>query len=480
MKKDKSPGACAAKPKAKVKAKPERVDLLQRVKHPEAAGIDLAAQEAVVAVSPERAQPAVRTYSTFTSGLRELRDWLLECGIKTVAVESTGNYWIALYAILEEAGLEVWLVNAQHAKGVPGRKTDVCDAQWLQQLHQAGLLKRSFRPSKEVAPLRYLMRHRSEMIAEATRQLQRMQKVLTEMNLHLHHVFSDIDGQSAQGIIKVILEGERSAEKLADLRDPRCKAPRWKVVQALTGDYRAELLFVLRQCQERRQQIVQSILECDQQIEKLCAMVPGPAAAVSAGGDTAAEEAPGATPARTARAGKAAHKNSLNFNVHGEALRFYGVDLCTVDGVGTSTVAALMSEVGPRDQLLASFPSAHAFSSWLGLCPNTRKTGGKVIGSKTRSVNSRLALALRLAAQALTHSKSELGEYARRMRGRLGKAEAITAVAHKVARILYAMISTRRSYDTKIAFTLTPEKKARRVKKLFREAERLGLQLVPA
>jgi transposase len=446
------------------KPKAANIDLLHTVSHPDAAGVDLSAQEAVAAVPSGRDQEFVRTFSTFTDGLYALRDWLLQCQIKTVAVESTGNYWIALYTILEEAGLDVWLVNARHAKAVPGRKTDVCDARWLQQLHQAGLLRRSFRPSKEVAAMRYLMRHRSEMISETTRQLQRMQKVLTEMNLHLHHVFSDIDGQSAQRIIEAILEGERSPERLAQLRDQRCKTPLPKVLAALQGDYREELLFVLKQCQERRQQIIKSIGECDQQIEKLCAAIPS------------AEPIP-ASPAKDRSI--AAHKNSLSFDVRREALRFYGVDLCAVDGIGTTIVAALMSEIGPREQLLANFKSGQALSSWLGLCPSTRKTGGKVIGSKTRSVNSRLSLALRLAAQTLGHSKSQLGEYCRRMRGRLGKAEGITAVAHKLARILYAMIASRTSYDPQIAFQLTPQKKARKLKKLHQQAQKLGMCLVP-
>jgi transposase len=449
--------------------KSNEVDLLTSVRHPHAAGIDLSAQEAVVAVPSGHSQSAVRTFSTFTNGLYGLRDWLLQCGIKTVALESTGNYWIALYSILEEAGLDVWLVNARHAKAVPGRKTDVCDAQWVQQLHQAGLLRRSFRPIKEVAAMRYLMRHRAEMVSEVSRQLQRMQKVLTEMNLHLHHVFSDIDGQSAQRIIEAILAGERCAERLAQLRDPRCKTPLSRVLAALQGDYREELCFVLNQCQRRREQILESIKECDQHIEKLCAAVPCHPVVAAEGGRLDLKQP---TPA--------SHKNSLSFDVRAEALRFYGVDLCEVDGIGTSIVAVLMSEVGPREQLLGNFKSAHAFSSWLGLCPCTRKTAGKLIGSKTRSVSSRLSLAMRLAAQVLGHSKSQLGEYCRRMRGRLGKAEGITAVAHKLARILYAMIQTRTTYDAQVAFQLTPQKKARKIKRLRHQAEQLGMRLVPA
>ena len=248
-------------------------EILNTLKHPDAGGVDVGAEELVAAVPMGRAAQCVQTFSSFTSGVNALRDWFLACGIKTVAIESTGNYWITLYAVLEDAGIEVYLVNARHAKGVPGKKTDVCDAQWLQQLHQAGLLRRSFRPHRQVVPMRYLMRYRAELICEASRQVQRMQKVLTEMNLHLHHVFSDLDGQSAQRIIASILDGERDPAKLAKLRDGRCRAPLSRVLQALEGDYRPELLFVLGQCQQRREQIAASIAACDQEIARLCAEV---------------------------------------------------------------------------------------------------------------------------------------------------------------------------------------------------------------
>jgi transposase len=461
-----------AKPRRRsTKKKGASADLLQTVKHPHAAGIDVGAEELVAALPAGCPGPQVRTFSSFTSGLYVLRDWLLEHQIKTVALESTGNYWIPLYAVLEEAGLEVWLVNARHVKGVPGRKTDVCDAQWLQQLHQAGLLRRSFQPAGEVSAMRYLMRHRHEMVQEMTRQVQRMQKVLTEMNLHLHHVFSDLDGQSAQRIIDAILDGERDPAKLAALRHECCRTPLPKVLEALQGNYRKELLFVLGQCQQRRAQILASLQECDAQIGGLCAAVPGE--------DLPPPDSPrGSRPA--SRGSKASHKNSPGFAVQQESLRFYGVDLCTADGIGVSTVAVLMSEIGPREQLLKAFKNCHALSSWLGFCPDTRITGGKVIRSKTRKVNSRLGQALRMAAQGVMHSKSEMGQYARRMRARLGKAEGITAVAHKLTRIIYAMIATRTPYDEKRAFEVTPQQQARKIRKLNQQAENLGLRLIPA
>ena len=244
--------------------------------HPDAAGIDVGAEELVVAVPHGRGDaPFVRTFSAFTAGLHALRDWLVTCGIKTVAMESTGNYWLCACAILEDAGLEVCLVNARHVKGVPGKKTDVCDAAWLQQLHAAGLLRGSFRPHQEILPLRYLLRHRGDLVAQAGQQVQLMQKVLTEMNLHIHHVFSDVDGVSAQAIITAILAGQRDADTLAALRDRRARAPLDKIKAALLGDYRDEYLFVLRQVQTRWQQLGESILQCDAEIALRTAAIAG-------------------------------------------------------------------------------------------------------------------------------------------------------------------------------------------------------------
>jgi transposase len=438
--------------------------LLERLQHPDAAGIDIAAEELVAAIPPDRDEEPVRTFSTFTADLHALRDWLLSCGIKTVALESTGNYWIATYSILEEAGLEVFLVNARHVKAVPGKKTDVCDAQWLQQLHSAGLLAKSFRPAKEIVPLRYLIRHRSHLIESAGRELQLMQKVCNEMNLHLHHVLSDLDGVSAQRVISAILEGERDPEKLASLCDRRVRAPRAKVIASLQGDYRSEYLFVLGQCQERWQQTQAAIAALDEKLASFFAAFEAPCTG----------RAPSA-PWQQRRL----HKNSPRMPIYDEAWRFYGVDLSAVDGFSAATLSVFMSELGTGEQIQAAFPSNQAFCSWLAVSPDNRISGGKVLKAKTRKVKSRVAGALRLAAQALGHSKSALGEYCRRMKGRLGKAEGITATAHKLARILYAMITTRRPYDEKIAFALTPAKLERRLRHLHSQAAKLGFQLIP-
>ncbi len=434
--------------------------------HPDAAGIDVGSEEFVAAVPVDRCDKAVRTFRTFTSGVHALRDWFLECGIKTAAMESTGNYWITLYDVLTAAGIEVYLVNARHVKGVPGKKTDVCDAQWLQQLHAAGLLRKSFRPALDIVPLRFLMRHRAEMVADSSKQLQlmHMQKSLTEMNLKLQHVFSDIDGVSAQAIIDAILAGERDPAKLAALRDKRCRSSTEDIIEALRGNYREEYLFVLRQSQRTYRQLREAIAACD---EKLGMLAAGVECEVS-------EPLPEPTKGQ-----RNLNKNSPQFAVFETAWQFYGVDLSGVDGVSSGVLCALISEVGTREQLLAAFPTSGQFASWLGLCPDNRISGGKVLKAKTRKVPSRLAGAFRLGVFGLNKSQTQMGGYVRRMKGKLGKAEGTTAAAHKLARIVYGMIKSQKPYDEKEAFKVTPQSEARRRKLLEKQAAALGLTLQP-
>lgn len=447
------------------KSKPPKIhDLFEEIKNPDAAGIDLAASEAVVAVGVGRDTVAVRTFSLFTRGLHELRDWLQQCGVRTVALESTGNYWVCLYEVLEEAGIDVWLVNARHVKRVPGRKTDVCDAQWLQQLHRCGLLRKAFRPAQKIAGLRHVIRHRSALLQRAAAALQMVQKTLVECNLRLHHVLSDLDGVSGQRLVEAILAGEHDPKKLAQLRDGRCRVSTQQLIAALEGHYRAEYLFVLQQDWEHWKQTRAAIEQCDQKLEQLIKAI-----------EVEQSEPPAKleVPARS-------HKNSFSFNLQEEGLRFYGVDLCTVPGFSTSTLAVLMSEVGSAADLREHFANAQAFSSWLCLCPENRITGGKVFASKTRQSSNRLAAALRMAVQGLSHSKTALGDYCRAMKARLGKAEGVTATAHKLARIIYAMIAHQQNYDPLKPFAMTPRKQSRMIASLKRKAERLGLLLVPA
>lgn len=455
----------ASKPKGRRKRRGQNqiaMPSLNPRHHPDAAGIDVGAEEFVAALPPDRCEQTVRTFPSYTRGVEALRDWLLEHGIKTVAMESTGNYWITLYDKLTEAGIEVCLVNARHIKGVPGKKTDVCDAQWLQQLHAAGLLRKSFRPALEIVPLRYLMRHRGEMVEQAATQLHLMQKALTEMNLKLQHVFSDLDGMSAQAIIGAILAGQRDAHALAKLRDPRCQSPLQDILEALNGDYRPEYLFVLRQAWEAWQRQQEAIVACDQELAALAAKV-----------ECRVEGPLPVAPKRQRKLGK----NSPQMGIYEVGWRFYGVDLSGIPGVSAGVIASLISEVGTRDQLLEAFRSAEAFASWLGLCPDNRVSGGKVLKAKTRQVPSRLAKALRLAAFGLQRSETPMGRLLRRFKGKLGKAEGITAMAHKLARVIYGVIKGQRAYDEKEAFKISPQKLERRRRRLEQEAAALGLAL---
>ena len=380
--------------------------------------------------------------------------------------QSTGNYWLCACAALEDAGIEVCLVNARHVKGVPGKKTDVCDAAWLQQLHAAGLLRASFRPRQEILPLRYLMRHRADLITQAGQQTQLMQKVLAEMNLHIHHVFSDVDGVSAQAIISAILNGERNSAALAKLRDHRSRAPLEKIKAALVGDYREEYLFVLRQCQGRWQEITAAIAEADEEIARRTA-------AIASENVTPLPEAP-ATQRRI-------QKNMPTaMPVYAEAHRILGVDLSAIPGVSGGVLCTLISELGTAAHIREKFRSANAFASWMGLCPDNRISGGRILKAKTRKVANRIANILRMAAQAVSRADGKMGDYVRRFKGRLGKAEGITAGAHKLARIIYALIATRKAYDESEAFKITPRSLERQHAQLLKQAQSLGYQLVEA
>lgn len=484
-----------ARPKRRKKNRPSKTQqCINTTAHPDAAGIDIGADEIVAAVPPDRDPVSVRTFSAFTGGVLELRDWLLACGVKTAAMESTGNYWVTTYDVLERAGIEVFLVNARHVKGVPGKKTDVCDAQWLQQLHSAGLLRKSFRPAQDILPLRYLMRHREGLVAELSRQVLLMQKVLTEMNLKIHHVFSDLDGVSAQAIITAILAGERDPAALAALRDRRCRSSEQDVIAALRGDYREEYLFVLGQCQGQWRNQLRILADLDERIEVLVTEISPPARdGHGASGDGAPAdppqpqqlaqpeqpEQPARPPVRPEpKKVKPPGKNALHVDMRAEAERFYGVDLTTIDGVGSGLLGVLMSELGPREQILGAFSTPARFCSWMGLNPANDISGGKVMRTGTRQVKNRLADAFRLCALGLANAKGLMGQYSRRIKGRLGKAEGITATAHKLARVVYAMIATGRTYDEKEAFRITPQNHKKQLNKLEKQALALGFKIV--
>jgi transposase len=390
-----------------------------------------------------------------------LADWLLECRVDTVAMEATGVYWIPLFQVLEAKGLKVNLVNAHHVKTVPGRKSDVLDCQWLQKLHTFGLLSGSFRPDDQVCVLRSYIRQRDTLIKEAATHVQRMQKALIQMNIQLHKVVSDITGLTGMAIIRAMVAGERNPQKLAALKDRRIHSSADEIAKALTGDYRAEHLFVLQQELALYEIYQQQIAECDRQIEQCLTNF-----------EPQTQEPP---PPRPGKRRKKPPGNEPNFDLHGHLYRMTGVDFTVIDGLNVLTVQTIISEVGLDP---TRFPTVKHFTSWLGLCPGSRITGGKVKSSQTRQVVNRAANAFRIAAQALSRSNSALGAFYRRLRGRLGAPKAITATAHKLARMFYRLWTTRQAYCDPGADYYEQQYRERMVNNLKKKAQSLGFELV--
>lgn len=355
--------------------------------HPDAAGIDIGSTEIYVAVPPDRDPEPVRMFATFTQDLNLLADWLQQCGIQTVAMESTGVYWIPLMQILETRGVEVYLVNAKHVKNVPGRRTDVSDCQWLQYLHSVGLLRSSFRPEQDVCAIRSLLRHRDSLVEMATCHVQRMQKALDQMNLQLHHVISDITGLTGLAIIDAVLSGERDVQKLAHLRDPRIRASHETIAKSLVGDYRQEHLFTLRQCVALYREYQRQIVECEDEMQRMMKAL-----------DTTAKPSSSLPSAKDSVRKCKVMNPARALALREEAYRILGVDLTTIPGISVVHVQTILAELGPG---ISKFRSAGAFSSWMGLCPDNDISGGKVLWRGTRKVKNRIALTLRMAAQSL-------------------------------------------------------------------------------
>jgi transposase len=417
--------------------------------NPYAAGIDIGSKSHFVAVPEGTDDQPVREFSSFTDDLERLAQWLTACGVTTVAMESTGIYWIPVFEILESYGLEVRLVNARHVKNVPGRKSDVLDCQWLQQLHTYGLLRGAFRPADQVCALRAYVRQRSTLVRSAAAHTQRMQKALAQMNLQLHNVVSDITGVTGMRIIKAILAGERDPKVLSAMRDPRCKNTEETIARSLQGNYRQEHLFSLRQAVELYEFYQEKISDCDQQI-----------LAQLKDFDAPDDHDPDQKPPRTV----------------GEALqRMSGVDLATINGIDTNTALKIIAEVGVD---MSRWKTAKHFASWLGLCPGAKISGGKVLSSATKPVANKAAAALRMAAFALINSKSALGAYIRRQRARLGAAKAITATAHKLARLVYSMLKNGTAFVDVGQEYYEERYRTRVVQNLKRKAQDLGFELV--
>jgi len=400
--------------------------------NPNAAGIDIGSEEHYVAVPENRDEQPVRKFGCLTPELHEMAKWLKKCEIETVAMESTGVYWIPVAEVLERYSIEIKLVDAYHVKNVPGRKTDVTDCQWLQQLHMFGLLRGAFRPEKQIRVLRSYWRQRASLVEAAARQIQLMQKALEQMNLQLHKVISDITGVTGMNIIRAIIAGERNPVVLAQMKHHLIKSSQETIAKALTGAYSEEHLFALKQAVEIYDIYRNKIAECDRQIQRYLSTF-----------ETKADPKDlGPKPAKK----KTRNKNAPGFNLRGELYRITGVDLTQIDGIDVMTAHTVISECGFD---ISAFPSEKHFASWLGLSPNNRITGGKIFSSRTRKVQNRISTVLRMAAQSLHRSKTALGAYYRRMRARLGAPKAITATAHKLAIQIYRMLKYGGDYIDK-------------------------------
>lgn len=436
--------------------------LLERIE-PDAAGVDCGATSHYVAVPSDRDPQPVREFKTFTSDLHQLADWLVQCGIKTVAMESTGVYWIPLHEVLEERGLEVVLVNAHDVHNVRGRKTDVKDCQWLQELHSVGLLHASFRPAGEIVALRSYVRHRQTLVEAAATCIHRMQKALTQMNLQLHHVLSDLTGVTGMAIVRDILAGVRDPRALAAHRHGACKASEAELAAALTGNYRPEYLFVLRQNFEAFEFQQQLIAQCDKAI----------AAQLTHLAET---RQPSSRELPAARARCKPSKNEPRVELRAPLHRITGgADLSQLDGIGPYGALQLIAEIGTD---MSRWRTEKHFTAWLTLAPNNKISGGRLLSSKTQPSANRAAAVLRRAAMSLTRSATALGAYYRRVAYRLGQPKAITATARKLALLVYRVLRGDIVYHDPGATAYQEHHRARLINSLRRRAKELGLGLI--
>ena len=428
------------------------------VMYPNAAGIDIGAHTHFVAVPPDRSDGAVREFASFTEDLEQMCQWLRECAVDTVVMESTGVYWIPVYELLESRGFTVFLVNARHVKNVSGKKSDVLDCQWLQQMMSFGLLAGAFRPDEKVCALRALVRQRSTLVAEQATQTQRMQKALTQMNVQLANVITDIMGETGQKIIRAIVAGERDGASLAKLRNYRIHASEQQIAASLRGTWREEHLFCLDQALQIFDTYQRLIEQADVRIEAQLAQL----------------KRNGEVLERAKNKGRA--KNAPRFDIRTALFRWAGVDLTRIGGIDVTTALVILAELGVD---LSKFKSVKHFASWLGLCPGTRISGGKRLSRATKRIANRVTRALKLAAQGLSHSHCALGAYYRRMAARMGAGKAITATAHKLARYVYTVLTRGKEFAERSEHHYEEQIRARTVRYLERKAATLGFSLTP-
>ena len=436
-------------------------DVLERL-HPHAAGIDCGSAEHFVAVPPDRDATPVRSFATFTGDLHRLADWLTACGVTHVAMEATGVYWIPIFEILETRGLQVILVNARHVKNLPGRKSDVSDCEWLRDLHILGLLRGSFRPADGIVALRGYLRHRATLIESAGALVQRMQTALVQMNVQLPLVVTDITGVTGLRILRDIVAGHRDPQQLAQHRDYRCHASEEEIVAALTGNYRAEHMFVLQQNLELFDTYQQQLAACDAAIEAQLAQL-------------AAIAAPPVTALPPARRRQKPRENEPRFDVRTPLHRLTGVDLSQIDGLGPYNALRVLSEIGTD---MTRWPTEKHFTSWLTLAPQNKVSGGRLLSSRTQPSANRAAAILRLAAMNLGRTQTALGAFYRRLAYRVGKATAVTATARKLAILIYRTLNDGLAYADPGAEAYDTRHRTHVLRRLRQRAENLGFGLI--
>ncbi len=441
----------------RISLKPGKSRAALTITHPNAAGIDIGSAFHFVAVPPDRDEQPVREFASCTVDLCALANWLTACGVDTVAMESNGVYWIPLYELLESRGFTVLLVNARHVKNVSARKSDVLYCQWLQQLMTYGLLSGAFRPAEAICVQRSLWRQRTMLLKSQGTHVQHMQKALTQMNIQLANVISDVVGETGQKIVRAIVAGEHDGQVLAALKNGRIRASSEEIAKSLQGNWRTEHLFALKQALDAFDFIGTQLAECDRQIE-----VQLQSLATHDG-----------EPAKGKR--RSCARNAPKFDLRTQLFKVCGVDLTRIDGIDVTTALAVISETGAD---MSRFATVGHFTSWLGLCPGTKITGGKVMSGKTKRVVNRASQALRLAAAALRTSKSALGAYFRRMCSRMDKPKAVAAAAHKLVRLIYTMLTKDEEYTDRGQDYFEERYRERMLHNLNQRAKNLGMQLV--
>jgi transposase len=441
-------------------------DLILVVLHPDAAGIDIGNESHYVAVPPSRDSQPVRRFGCTTAELKAMAGWLKQYGIRTVAMQSTGVYWIAVYDVLEAAGLEVYLVNARETKNLPGRKSDVQESQWLMKLHTYGLLRNSFRPPQEIRTMRTYWRQRNDLVRAAGRHIQRIQKALTQMNIQLANVLSDVSGMTGQTIIKAILEGERDPHRLAAFRDFRVKASEEEIARSLEGHWQEDLLFVLKQEQDSYEFCQKQRAECDRRLKQYLQQRED-----RSQGAILPEEK------RKERLRKKKKGNAPGFDLRAELFRMTGTDLSQIDGIDVTTAMTILSEAGWD---MSKWETEDHFVSWLRLCPDNRISGDKIIGKGRLPTNNRVTLALKMAASTLRLSNTYLGAQFRRLRTKLGAPIAIKAMAAKLARLVYRMLRYGMQFVDRGAKFYEAQHRNQQISYLKWKATKLGFKIIEA